>query len=41
MDPWEQHKDVLRTLYSSKDRKVGTLRSIMAHMEAKHGFVRK
>ncbi|KAM0709695.1 hypothetical protein Q7P35_003735 [Cladosporium inversicolor] len=38
MDTWEKHKDVLRTLYSSKDREIGTLRSIMAQMEAKHSF---
>ena len=41
MDDWEQHKDVLRTLYSSKDREVGTLRSIMVYMEARYSFVKK
>ncbi|GAB7322314.1 hypothetical protein MBLNU13_g03290t1 [Cladosporium sp. NU13] len=40
MDSWEQHKDLLRTLYSSKDRGINTLRSIMTHMQAKHTFVR-
>jgi hypothetical protein len=38
---WDQHKDVIRTLYLSKDRKIGTLRSIMAHMASKHDFVRR
>jgi hypothetical protein len=40
-DSWDQHKDVIRTLYLSKDRKIGILRSIMAHMASKHDFVRR
>jgi hypothetical protein len=38
-DSWDQHKDVIRTLFLSKDRKIGALRSIMAHMASKHDFV--
>jgi hypothetical protein len=38
---WDQHKDVLRTLYLSKDRKIGTLRSIMAYMASEHNFIKR
>jgi hypothetical protein len=38
---WDQHKDVLRTLYLSNDRNISTLKSITVHMKTKYNFVRR
>jgi hypothetical protein len=38
---WDQHIDVLRTLYLSDDRKIGTLKSIMVHMKVTYNFDRR
>jgi hypothetical protein len=38
---WDQHIDVLRTLYLSDDRRIGTLKSIMVHMKVTYNFDRR
>jgi hypothetical protein len=38
---WNHYKGVLRTLYFSSNQEIATLRSIMAHMETRHNFIRR